>query len=88
MPSVITADLTDMSQAVRVVEGAVAEHGRLDILVSNACGAMPASYLDTTPDTLDEAFLMAVTDAASGHNLGCQVKAAGESGRRRDQLIG
>ena len=54
--SVIPADLTDVPQAVKIIERAVAERGRLDILVNNAGGAMPASYLDTTPETLDEAF--------------------------------
>jgi 7-alpha-hydroxysteroid dehydrogenase len=53
---VIPADLTDVSRVVKIVERAIAEHGRLDILVSNADGAMPASYLDTTPEALDEAF--------------------------------
>jgi 7-alpha-hydroxysteroid dehydrogenase len=54
--SVIPADLTDVSRVVKIVERAIAEHGRLDILVNNAGGAMPASYLDTTPEALDEAF--------------------------------
>ncbi len=54
--SVIPADLTDVSRVVTIIEHAVAEHGRLDILVNNAGGAMPASYLDTTPEALDEAF--------------------------------
>ena len=54
--SVIPVDLTDVSQAVKIVERAVAERGRLDILVNNAGGAMPARYLDTTPEALDEAF--------------------------------
>jgi 7-alpha-hydroxysteroid dehydrogenase len=54
--SVIPADLTDVSQAVEVIERAIAERGRLDILVNNAGGAMPARYLDTTPEALDEAF--------------------------------
>src|ERR1700691_2715187 len=53
---VIPADLTDASQAGKIVERAVAERGRLDILVNNAGGAMPASYLDTTPEALDAAF--------------------------------
>jgi 7-alpha-hydroxysteroid dehydrogenase len=53
---VIPADLTDVSRAAQIVERAVAEHGRLDILVSNAGGAMPARYLDTTPEALDQAF--------------------------------
>jgi 7-alpha-hydroxysteroid dehydrogenase len=54
--SVIPADLTDVSQAVKIVECAITGHGRLDILVNNAGGAMPAAYLDTTPEALDEAF--------------------------------
>ncbi len=53
---VIPADLTDVSQPVEIIEHAIAERGRLDILVNNAGGAMPASYLDTTPEALDEAF--------------------------------
>ena len=52
----IPADLTDVSQVVKIIERAIAEHGRLDILVNNAGGAMPARYLDTTPEALDEAF--------------------------------
>jgi 7-alpha-hydroxysteroid dehydrogenase len=54
--SVIPADLTDVSRAVQIVERAIAGHGRLDILVNNAGGAMPAAYLDTTPEALDAAF--------------------------------
>jgi 7-alpha-hydroxysteroid dehydrogenase len=53
---VIPADLTDVSQAATIVQRTIAEHGRLDILVHNAGGAMPASYLATTPEALDEAF--------------------------------
>jgi 7-alpha-hydroxysteroid dehydrogenase len=54
--SVIRADLTDVSRAVQIIERAIAGHGRLDILVNNAGGAMPAAYLDTTPEALDAAF--------------------------------
>jgi 7-alpha-hydroxysteroid dehydrogenase len=56
LASVIPADLTDVSRAVKIVERTIAEHGRLDILVNNAGGAVPARYLDTTPEALDEAF--------------------------------
>jgi 7-alpha-hydroxysteroid dehydrogenase len=52
----IPTDLTDVSQAAKIVERTIAEHGRLDILVNNAGGAMPAGYLDTTPEALDRAF--------------------------------
>lgn len=53
---VIPADLTDVPQAVKIIERVIAERGRLDILVNNAGGAMPAAFLDTTPEALDEAF--------------------------------
>jgi 7-alpha-hydroxysteroid dehydrogenase len=56
LASVIPADLTDVSRAVQIVERAIAGHDRLDILVNNAGGAMPAAYLDTTPEALDQAF--------------------------------
>jgi 7-alpha-hydroxysteroid dehydrogenase len=52
----IPADLTDVSRAAQIVDRTIAENGRLDILVNNAGGAMPAAYLDTTPEALDEAF--------------------------------
>jgi 7-alpha-hydroxysteroid dehydrogenase len=74
--SVIPADLTDVSRAVKIVECTIAEHGRLDILVNNAGGAMPAAYLDTTPEALDEAFHFNVaapfelTRQATSHLLG------------------
>jgi 7-alpha-hydroxysteroid dehydrogenase len=54
--SIIPADLTDMSEAARIVGRTMVEHGRLDVLVNNAGGAMPTRYLDTTPAALDEAF--------------------------------
>jgi 7-alpha-hydroxysteroid dehydrogenase len=54
--SIIPADLTDISQAQRIVERTIADHGHLDILVNNAGGARPTPYLDTTPQVLDEAF--------------------------------
>jgi 7-alpha-hydroxysteroid dehydrogenase len=49
-------DVTDVSQAARIIERTVAEYGRLDILVNNAGGAMPGAYLDATAEALDEAF--------------------------------
>lgn len=76
LASVIPADLTDVSRAVKIVERTIAEHGRLDILVNNAGGAMPAAYLDTTPEALDEAFHFNVaapfelTKQATPHLLG------------------
>lgn len=54
--TVIPSDVSDVSQATKIVERTIAEHGRLDILVNNAGGVMPAPYLETTPEGLDAAF--------------------------------
>jgi 7-alpha-hydroxysteroid dehydrogenase len=54
--SIIPSDLTDVSEAAAIVERTMVEHGHLDILVNNAGGARPGPYLDTTPQSLDEAF--------------------------------
>lgn len=56
----------EVSLAAQIVERAIAEHGRLDILVNNAGGAMPAAYLDTTPEALDEAFHFNVASPREG----------------------
>src|SRR5262249_58598872 len=54
--SVILADLTDVSQAAKIIERTLAEYGRLDILVNNAGGAMPPPHPHLTPEAPDEAF--------------------------------
>jgi 7-alpha-hydroxysteroid dehydrogenase len=53
---VIPADLSDASGASDLIDAAVAEYGRLDLLVNNAGGAAPTPYLETTAEQLDAAF--------------------------------
>jgi 7-alpha-hydroxysteroid dehydrogenase len=53
---VIPADLSDARGMSGVIEAAVGEHGRLDVLVNNAGGAAPTPYLETTAEQLDAAF--------------------------------
>ncbi len=52
---VISADLTDVSRMAGLIDDAVAEYGHLDVVVNNAGGAAPTSFLDTTPEQLDAA---------------------------------
>ena len=53
---VIARDLSDVGAAPGIVDAAIAEYGRLDVLVNNAGGAAPRSFAETTPQALDEAF--------------------------------
>ena len=52
--SVIPSDLTDTSQAARIVERTVAQHGRIDILVNNAVGACPLPTSRRPPLTVEK----------------------------------
>jgi 7-alpha-hydroxysteroid dehydrogenase len=59
----VAYDVRDLTQAPIVVERAVAELGRLDVVVNNAGGAEPRALLDTTGAELDAAFHLNVTAA-------------------------
>jgi len=59
----IPCDVRDLERASIVVERAVAELGRLDVVVNNAGGAEPRAFLDTTVAELEEAFHLNVTTA-------------------------
>jgi len=91
---VIASDLSDVSQAATIVECCIATFGQLDIVVNNAGGAMPAPYLDTTPEALDAAFhfnvaaSFALTQRATPYLLdsgrGCVINITS----RMDRLVG
>jgi NAD(P)-dependent dehydrogenase (short-subunit alcohol dehydrogenase family) len=56
LPAVLTtrtADIRDPEQAAALVEGVVAEHGRLDILVNNAGGSPQAEAATASPRFFD-----------------------------------
>jgi 7-alpha-hydroxysteroid dehydrogenase len=57
----VAGDIRDLTQAPIIVEQAVAELGRVDIVVNNAGGAEPRALLDTTGAELDAAFYLNVT---------------------------
>jgi 7-alpha-hydroxysteroid dehydrogenase len=72
---VVPADLSDLEAAAGLAEAAVAEFGRLDIVVNNVGGTMPAAFLDTPWRDIENAFQFnvgiahALTTAAVPHLL-------------------
>src|SRR6266511_3063351 len=59
----VASDIRDLAQAPIIVERAVDELGRLDVVVNNAGGAEPRAFLDSTGAELEAAFHLNVTAA-------------------------
>lgn len=72
---VVPSDLADPEAAAELADLAAGEFGRLDVVVNNMGGAMPAAFLDTSPRHLEKAFRFnvgtahALTRAAVPHLL-------------------
>jgi 7-alpha-hydroxysteroid dehydrogenase len=60
---VAPADLSDLAEVESLVDLAVAEFGRLDVVVNNVGGTMPMPFLDTTVETVEQAFHFNVATA-------------------------
>jgi 7-alpha-hydroxysteroid dehydrogenase len=58
---VVPTDVTDEQALGHLVGAAVAEHGRLDLLVNNAGGAMPRAAMDTSEGFMARTFQFNVT---------------------------
>jgi len=91
---VIPCDVNDNGAVEDVVAQAVAEFGRVDIVVNNAGGTMPRPFLDTSPGFLERSFHFNVTTAfvlskAVPHMLeaggGAIVNISSAIGRLRDR---
>ena len=92
---VVPADLSDIDAVEGLVDTAMAEFGRLDILVNNVGGTMPMPFLDTSVRAFEEAFhfnvttAFALTRAALPHLLasgnGSVVNITSAMGRFRDR---
>jgi 7-alpha-hydroxysteroid dehydrogenase len=60
---VVPADLSDLDAVSGLVDTAVAEFGRLDVVVNNVGGTIPNPFLDTDVAYLEEAFHFNVATA-------------------------
>lgn len=60
---VVPADVSDTSTLSQVVDAAIAELGRVDIVVNNAGGTEPRAFLDTSERFLEAAFHFNVSTA-------------------------
>jgi 7-alpha-hydroxysteroid dehydrogenase len=91
----VPADLSDLDAVTGLVDTAIAELGRLDIVVNNVGGSMPMPFLDTDVKTFEGAFhfnvstAYALTQAALPHLLesghGSVVNITSAMGRFRDR---
>jgi NAD(P)-dependent dehydrogenase (short-subunit alcohol dehydrogenase family) len=57
----VLVDLADAEATARLVDGVVAEHGRLDVLVNNAAISVARPLLDTTVEQWEAVFAVNVT---------------------------
>jgi 7-alpha-hydroxysteroid dehydrogenase len=92
---VVPADLNDTASLPALVERAMSEFGRLDIVVNNVGGTGPRPFLDTSEGYLERAFhfnvttAFALSKAAAPHMLagggGSIVNISSAMGRLRDR---
>jgi 7-alpha-hydroxysteroid dehydrogenase len=59
----VPCDVSDLANLDLIVDQAMSEFGRIDVVVNNAGGAMPAPFLDTSEKALEGAFHFNVTTA-------------------------
>jgi 7-alpha-hydroxysteroid dehydrogenase len=59
----VPCDVSELANLELIVEQAMNEFGRIDIVVNNAGGAMPAPFLDTSEKAFEGAFHFNVTTA-------------------------
>jgi 7-alpha-hydroxysteroid dehydrogenase len=76
----IETDLSDTSAIAGLAEAARDTFGRLDIVVNNVGGTMPAPFLQTSVDTLVEAFRWNVATAHALNLAAVPVMLAGDGG--------
>jgi 7-alpha-hydroxysteroid dehydrogenase len=91
---VFPADVSDLANLDRLVDATVTEFGRIDVIVNNAGGSMPAPFLDTSVRSFEQAFhfnvttAFALTQTALPHLLeggGSVVNISSAMGRLRDR---
>jgi 7-alpha-hydroxysteroid dehydrogenase len=76
----VTGDLGTRAGMAKLVDAAMSEFGRIDIVVNNAGGTMPQAFLDTTEKAFDEAMRWNVTTAFNLSQLAVPHMIAGGGG--------
>ena len=76
----VPCDVSDRAQLEAVVSKAMAEFGRIDVLVNNAGGSPPKEALRTSESMFDQAFHFNVTTAFLMSRFAVPHMAAGEGG--------
>ena len=76
----VTGDLGTREGMAKLVDAAMAELGRIDIVVNNAGGSMPQAFLDTTENAFDHALRWNVTTAFNLSQLAVPHMIAGGGG--------
>jgi 7-alpha-hydroxysteroid dehydrogenase len=92
---VVPGDVNDLDHLDRFVAAAVDELGRVDVVVNNAGGSMPAAITDTSVRSFEQAFHFNVTTAFAltkaalphllAHDGGSVVNISSAMGRLRDR---
>jgi 7-alpha-hydroxysteroid dehydrogenase len=77
---VVPCDVSDTANLAELVDRAMGELGRIDVVVNNAGGAMPQAFLDTSEKALEGAFHFNVTTAFTLTKLAVPHMLAGDGG--------
>ncbi len=78
--TVVAGDLSTRAALSALVDTAMAEHGRIDVVVNNVGGSMPQAFLDTSERAFNEALTWNVTTAFNLTQLAVPHMLAGGGG--------
>ena len=84
---VVPADLTDLDAIAGLAQTAVDELGRLDIVVNNVGGSMPAPFLDTGVKMLKDEFAWNVSTAHALSHAAVPLMLASDTSGGQQQTI-
>ena len=76
----VPCDVSDTANLELIVDQAMSEFGRIDVVVNNAGGSMPGPFLDTSEKAFEGAFHFNVTTAFTLSKLAVPHMLAGEGG--------